>query len=72
MSTERLHSPGDLGAWLGERFPRLAAEPTERELAGALSGTERLQIRLRSGGRIARAIVLISVVLPQLDSPASP
>jgi hypothetical protein len=25
-----------------------------------------------SGGRIARAMVLISVVLPELDSPARP
>src|SRR5262245_16822212 len=36
VSAERLHSPTDLGAWLAERFPRLDAEPTERELADAL------------------------------------
>ena len=34
---EQLHAPGDLGRWLGERYPRLDAEPTERELADALA-----------------------------------
>jgi predicted RNA-binding Zn ribbon-like protein len=36
-SWEQLHAPGDLGRWLGERYPRLDAEPTERELADALA-----------------------------------
>jgi predicted RNA-binding Zn ribbon-like protein len=34
---EQFHSPADLGRWLSERFPRLDAEPSERELADALS-----------------------------------
>jgi hypothetical protein len=41
----------------------VAASEIERDRAGQ---------RQFSGGRIARTIVLISVVLPQLDSPASP
>src|SRR4249919_936504 len=34
---EQLHAPGDLGRWLGERYPRLDAEPSERELADVLA-----------------------------------
>ena len=33
---EQFHAPGDLGRWLGERFPRLDGEPGERELSDAL------------------------------------
>ena len=34
---EQLHAPADLGGWLAERYPRLDADPTERELADALA-----------------------------------
>lgn len=46
---ELLHAPSDLDSWLGERFARLDANATERELVDALA--------LRSSiGRIAMAI----------------
>ena len=34
--SDQFHAPGDLGRWLGERFPRLDGEPGERELSDAL------------------------------------
>ncbi len=36
-SWEQLHAPTDLGRWLGERYPRLEDQPTERELADAIA-----------------------------------
>ncbi|MEO7146277.1 MAG: CGNR zinc finger domain-containing protein [Terrimesophilobacter sp.] len=67
--SEQLHSPTDLGVWLVERFPRVDAGVSERELSDALLLRESIGRLVVAVDPAASDIDIVNLVAAMPDIP---